>query len=201
MASLVHAARCPNSCCDFLSCMLKRRYKSQLHNVRHVCDTPGHALSRRLGPGANRARRAQNKSPQFGRLHQKQSAGRARQRRASGLTGHSTRKPLAYKTVATKRNEKRWAAAPGRPLPIGLRAPRGAPDTVPEPDAEGEAVEARFIKRRLRGELAARARRRQGGVASTREGALGDDLGARDAAERERDASSVLVVVVIRSTS
>ena len=39
----------------------------------------------------------------------------------------------------------------GRPLPIGLRTPRGAPDTVPEPDAEGEAVEARFIKRRLRG--------------------------------------------------
>ena len=32
-----------------------------------------------------------------------------------------------------------------------------------------------------------------GGVASTREGALGDDLGARDAAERERDASSGVV--------
>ena len=41
--------------------------------------------------------------------------------------------------------------------------------------------------------LAARARRRQGGVASTREGALGDDLGARDAAERERDTSSGVV--------
>ena len=152
LGSLAHAARCPNArpCLSFLLAK-NGRYKSQLHNVRHVCDTPGHALSRRLGPGANRARRAQKKSPQFGRLHQKQSAGRARQRRASGLTGHSTRKPLAYKTVATKRNEKRWAAAPGRPLPIGLRAPRGAPDAVPEPDAEGEAVEARFIKRRLRG--------------------------------------------------
>ena len=84
------------------------------------------------------------------------------------------------------------AVLPG-PLPIALRAPRGAPDTVPEPDAEGEAVEARFLKGRLRRELAAREWRRQGRVAATREGALGDDLGARDAAERERDASSGVV--------